>query len=59
MSKTQVFKGQSLDYSDLLTKEQLELLCIDKDMLENAVNYCDLERFSLLTILNPGASMLY
>ena len=59
MSKTQVFKGQSLDYSDLLTKEQLELLCLDKDMLENAVNYCDLERFSLLTILNPGASMLY
>lgn len=59
MSKTQVFKGQSLDYSDLLTKEQLALLCIDKDMLENAVNYCDLERFSLLTILNPGASMLY
>ena len=59
MSKTQVFKGQSLDYSDLLTKEQLALLYIDKDMLENAVNYCDLERFSLLTILNPGASMLY
>ena len=59
MSKTQVFKGQSLDYSDLLTKEQLELLCLDKDMLENDVNYCDLERFSLLTILNPGASMLY
>ena len=59
MSKTQVFKGQSLDYSDLLTKEQLALLCIDKDMLENAVNYCDLERFRLLTILNPGASMLY
>ncbi|MCJ8294864.1 MAG: HDOD domain-containing protein [Colwellia sp.] len=59
MSKTQVFKGQSIDYSDLLTKEQLELLCLDKDMLENAVNYCDLERFSLLTILNPGASMLY
>lgn len=59
MSKTQVFKGQSLDYSDLLTKEQLALLCLDKEMLENAVDYCNLERLSLLTILNPGASMLY
>ena len=59
MSKNQIFKGQSLDYNDLLTKEQLELLCLDKDMLANAVDYCDLERLSLLTILNPGASMLY
>ncbi|KGJ91147.1 HDOD domain-containing protein [Colwellia psychrerythraea] len=59
MSKNQVFKGQSLDYSSLVTKEQLELLCLDKNMLENAVDYCDLERLSLLAILNPRASMLY
>jgi len=59
MSKNQVFKGQELDYGDLLTPEQLALLCIDKDMLTNAVDYCDLERLGLLSILNPSASMLY
>ncbi|KGJ95345.1 HDOD domain-containing protein [Colwellia psychrerythraea] len=59
MSKQQVFKEQNLDYSDLLTKEQLEPICIDKAMLENAVDYCDLERLGLLSILNPSASMLY
>mgnify|MGYP000145849201 CR=1 FL=1 len=59
MSKQQVFKEQNLDYSDLLTKEQLEPICIDKNMLENAVDYCDLERLGLLSILNPSASMLY
>lgn len=59
MVKSQVFKGQSLDYSDFVTKEQLELLCLDKDMLNNAVDYCDLERLGLLSILNPSAAMLY
>jgi len=59
MSKNLVFARQNIDYSDLLTKEQLESLCLDKQMLENAVDYCDLERLSLLTILNPRASMLY
>lgn len=59
MSKIQLFKGQGLDYSDLLTKQQLELLCIDDELLNNAVDYCDLERLSLLSILNPSASMLY
>ncbi|ALO35926.1 hypothetical protein CMT41_15240 [Colwellia sp. MT41] len=59
MSKNQLFKEQSIDYSDLLTKEQLELLCIDKKILENAVDYCALERLSLLMILNPSAAMLY
>jgi len=59
MSKQQVFKGQNLDYSDLLTKEQLEPICLDENMLENAVDYCDLERLGLLSILNPSALMLY
>lgn len=59
MSRNQVFKGQDLDYTDLLTKEELALLCIDKDMLDSAVDYCDLERLGVLSILNPSASMLY
>ena len=59
MTRNQVFKGQDLDYSDLLTKEELASLCIDKSMIDNAVNYCDLERLGLLSILNPKSSILY
>ncbi len=59
MSRNQVFKDQDVDYSELLTEEQLALLCIDDDMLTNAVDYCDLERLGLLAILNPNAAMLY
>jgi len=59
MSKIQVFKDQKLEYTDLLTEEQLTLLCIDNTMLDNAAAYCDLERLTLLAILNPNASMLY
>jgi len=59
MSMQQVFKGQNLDYSDLLTKEQLDPIRLDQNMLENAVDYCDLERLGLLSILNPSACMLY
>ncbi|MFQ3264549.1 MAG: HD-like signal output (HDOD) protein [Colwellia sp.] len=59
MSRNQVFKGQDIDYSDLLTKEELALLCIDKSMIDNAVDYCDLERLGLLSILNPKAAILY
>ncbi|WP_019027143.1 HDOD domain-containing protein [Colwellia piezophila] len=59
MSNSQVFKGQNLDYSELLTGSQLKQLGIDMDMLANAVDYCDLERLGLLCILNPNTSMLY
>jgi HD-like signal output (HDOD) protein len=59
MTRNQVFTGQALDYSDLLAKEELAMLCIDKPMIDNAVDYCDLERLGLLTILNPKTSMLY
>ncbi len=59
MNRNLVFKDQNLDYSDLLTKEELALLCLDKPMLDSAVDYCDLERLGLLSILNPKASMLY
>jgi HD-like signal output (HDOD) protein len=59
MSRSHVFKDQDLDYSDLLTKEELALLCIEKSMLDNAVDYCDLERLGLLEILNPQSSRFY
>lgn len=59
MSKNQIFKDKSVGFNDLLTKQQLELLCLDEGMLSNAIDYCDLERLGLLSILNPKASMLY
>lgn len=59
MNRNQVFKGQDIEYSDLLTPEHLALLGIDDDMLDSAVDYCDLERLGILSILNPSRSMLY
>ena len=59
MTRNQVFKGQHIDYTDILTAEQLDLLSIDKPILDRASEYCELERLSLLSILNPGAAMLF
>lgn len=59
MYKNQVLKEQDVEYSDLLTQEQLALLGIDDDMLDSALDYCDLERLGILSILNPSRSMLY
>ncbi|TYK66047.1 HDOD domain-containing protein [Colwellia echini] len=59
MSKIQIFKDQDISYSDLISEELLTELCIDNAMLDNAVAYCDLERITLLGILNPNAVMLY
>ena len=59
MSKNYIFKEQSVDYNDLLKDEQLVSLSIDNTMIDNAVAYCNLERLSLLSILNPNAAMVY
>jgi HD-like signal output (HDOD) protein len=59
MSKNQLFKADTIDFNDLLTKQQLTLLRLDEEMLSNAIEYCDFERLGLLSILNPSASMLY
>lgn len=59
MCKNQLFKDQNLEYSDLISSEQLKPLCIDEKMLANAVDYCDLERIGLLQILNPNSSAVY
>ncbi|MBU2870171.1 HDOD domain-containing protein [Colwellia sp. E2M01] len=56
---TQGFKEQDIKYSQLLTDEQLSLLDIDNTTLDNAVAYCNLERLTLLAILNPNSSGLY
>jgi HD-like signal output (HDOD) protein len=59
MSKNQLFKTDTVDFNDLLTKQQLTLLRLDEELLSNAIEYCDFERLGLLSILNPSASMLY
>jgi HD-like signal output (HDOD) protein len=59
MSKNHTFTDDDLDYTDLISKEQLELLYLEKDVLDNAVNYCNLERLGMLAILNPNASITF
>ena len=43
----------------LLTEEALTQLPIDQAILKGASNFCDLERLSILSILNPGAAVIY
>jgi len=43
----------------LLTEEALTQLPIDQAILKGANNFCDLERLSILSILNPGAAVIY
>lgn len=49
----------SHDVELLLTEDAMQQLPIDQDMLKGANNFCDLERLSILSILNPGAAMIY
>jgi HD-like signal output (HDOD) protein len=57
MLQQRIFTKES--FQSLIDDEQLALLGIDSDILFEAVNYCDLERLSVLSVLNPGASMIY
>lgn len=43
----------------LLTEEAMQQLPIDDNTLEGASHFCDIERLSILSILNPGAAMVY
>ena len=52
-------KFQQLVYGDLMAGEILSILQLNEEVLSNAVDYCDLERMGLLSILNPGAAMVY
>lgn len=49
------------DYpGELILKESLlQQLAIDQNMLLGASNFCDLERLSILAILNPSAAIIY
>ena len=43
----------------LLNENALQQLPIDQNMLQGASNFCDLERLSILAILNPSSAMIY
>ena len=49
-------KFQQLVHGDLLEDGILSVLQLNEQVLSNAVDYCDLERMGLLSILNPGGS---
>ncbi|PCI54106.1 MAG: HDOD domain-containing protein [Gammaproteobacteria bacterium] len=52
MIQQKTFKAEPFQL--LLNDEQLTVLGIDSDVLCEAVDYCDLERLSILSILKPG-----
>jgi len=43
----------------LISDKQLTLVGIDREVLHQAVEYCDLERLNILSVLNPSAAMIY
>lgn len=57
MVQQRMFEREDLKL--LIDDKQLVELAIDKDVIAEATDYCDLERLSVLSILNPGAAMLF
>ena len=43
----------------LLTENAVQQLPINEDIIQSSNHFCDLERLSILSILNPGAAMIY
>jgi HD-like signal output (HDOD) protein len=43
----------------LLSEDALQQLPIDENMIQDAINFCDLERLSILAVINPGAAMIF
>jgi HD-like signal output (HDOD) protein len=46
-------------FQPLVDDEQLTLAGVDSEVLREAVDYCDVERLGVLSILNPSAAMIY
>ena len=57
MMQQRVFKVEC--FQPLIDDEQLTLAGIDSEVLREAVDYCDMERLGVLSILNPSAAMIY
>ena len=43
----------------LLGEEILQQLPVDQYMIQGAIKFCDLERLSILAIINPGAAIIF
>jgi HD-like signal output (HDOD) protein len=43
----------------LLSEDALQQLPIDENTIQEAINFCDFERLSILAIINPGAAMIF
>jgi HD-like signal output (HDOD) protein len=43
----------------LLSEDALQQLPIDESTIQEAINFCDFERLSMLAIINPGAAMIF
>ncbi|MDO6444828.1 HDOD domain-containing protein [Colwellia sp. 1_MG-2023] len=44
---------------DVLSHEKLAELALEQEVIDSANNYCDMERLSILAVLNPSAAMIY
>jgi len=43
----------------LLSEDALQQLPIDENTIQEAINFCDFERLSMLAIINPGTAMIF
>jgi HD-like signal output (HDOD) protein len=50
---------KSHDPSVVITDDKLDSLAVQKELLLDASDFCDMERLSILAVLNPSACMLY
>ncbi len=53
------FINKSTSFSPLINEQQLTCLGLNEKILASAVEYCDLERLGILSILSPSAVMIY
>lgn len=56
---TSQFINKSPSFSPLISEQQLVHLGLNEKTLASAVEYCDLERLGILSILSPSAVMIY
>ncbi len=56
---TNQFVNKSASFSPLINESQLVHIGLNEKILTSAVEYCDLERLGILSILSPSAVMIY
>ena len=57
MIKNSLFNNEP--YFTFLNSEQLKTLKVDEKLMQKAINYCDMERLGILSVLKPSAAMVY